>query len=189
MAEVDIDDKCEEFREQCDALARVVQDGLSADRLKQMGIKPRSKQAKQLEDDIISIFLRCCARLSGPDTPPPEPEPEPEPGPNDDPEEIALAMIGNPALVIGGGAWVIGRAIDWAAVRAFLLRAVNPLLWVAVVAAFIALLSSTQVCPWKSTRLRPNGSKECVYRCPDGTWYYTYEFFGGDCLPSITKPI
>ena len=183
MADVDIDEKCEEFREQCDALGRVVQDGLSAGRLRQMGIRPGSTKAKQLEDDIISIFLRCCARLSGPDTPPPEPEPEPEPGPNDNPQAIALAMTANPALV-GTGA-----AIDWTAVRAYLLRAVNPLLWVAVVAAFIALLASTQVCMLIRTRVLPDGSKECIYRCPDGIWYYTYEFFGLVCLPSIVKGI
>ena len=202
---------CSNYSRRCDELRRVVLEGLSADKLRRMGIEPGSDRALRLEHGAWDIFLRCCARLSGrapdrqgPDLPTPPPAPsspwQPPPTPTPAPP-TGPVVAGFPPLLVGGVAgglaldgglaWGGGSAIDWAALRARLagLRVPHPLIVLIIVAAALAAASGTQVCVLVRTRINMRGERECLYLCPSGAMYYEYDFFGAGCLPTITKPI
>lgn len=190
LVEVD----CTRYRDRCRELQQAAVEGLSVERLRQLGIEPGSDRARKLEQAIWDIFLRCCAQRIGPLPPPlaePLPEPPPPrpgtPAPQPPGDGVGSVVAAGTALAIPAERATLAELLAW--LRSLGAR-IHPLTLLVLIAAMGGAAAATQRCDFENKRWNSEvGAWECLYVCPDGRTYYTYDVFGLGCLPFITRGV
>jgi|FEC22Drversion2_1045045.scaffolds.fasta_scaffold00234_62 hypothetical protein len=139
MVEID----CAKYKDRCKELEEVFLNGLSSQKLQQMGIQAGSARAKELENTLNDIYVHCCTQMR----------------PGRPPQEVVTSGTYPLPLVRPGSTSIWSRLGLWVTVI--------------LAAAAIAEAARFRFCRLIRTRTLPSGAVQCTYDCAGSRTTFT----------------